>query len=115
MKYTRIYTGTDDQSHFENLTFDLYDISIGKITAKLPTEGLFFGEIEDVKEVSWHNPPVAQFVIMLQGAMEIEIGDGTKRIFNTGDIVLATDTVGQGHITRTASIEKHIYMVVPLL
>jgi len=38
-------------------------------------------------EISWHNPPVPQFVIMLEGAMEIETGNGTKRIFNTGDIV----------------------------
>ena len=37
---------------------------------------------------------------MLEGEVEIEIGDGSKRIFGTSDILLAEDTTGQGHISR---------------
>jgi hypothetical protein len=46
--------------------------------------------------------------------MEIEIGDGTKRIFNTGDIVLVEDTTGQGHVTRAASLGSRRYIVIPI-
>jgi uncharacterized cupin superfamily protein len=37
---------------------------------------------------------------MLSGEMEVEIGDGSKRRFKAGDVLLAEDTTGQGHITR---------------
>ncbi len=32
--------------------------------------------------------------------MEIETGDGTKRVLGPGDILLAEDTTGHGHISR---------------
>jgi uncharacterized cupin superfamily protein len=37
---------------------------------------------------------------MLDGEVEIEAGDGTKRRFGTGDVLLAEDTAGRGHISR---------------
>jgi hypothetical protein len=37
---------------------------------------------------------------MLDAGVEIELGDGTKRIINAGEILLAEDTTGQGHISR---------------
>lgn len=44
--------------------------------------------------------PRRQFVITLSGCGEIECGDGSRRRFGPGDILLAEDTTGQGHITR---------------
>ena len=32
--------------------------------------------------------------------VEIECGDGTTRRFGVGDVLLADDTTGQGHISR---------------
>ncbi len=114
MKFTRIYTGPDEQSYFEEGVHTLENAPIGKITAPIGVENILFGELdEDIKEIGWHNPPVPQYVIMLEGSMEIEIGDGTKRVFNVGDIVLAEDTTGQGHNTR-GSKGKNKYLVMPL-
>jgi hypothetical protein len=39
-------------------------------------------------------------VVTLSGIGEIECGDGSRRRFGPGDILLAEDTTGQGHITR---------------
>ncbi len=36
----------------------------------------------------------------LSGLVEIECGDGSKRRMGAGDVLLADDTSGQGHITR---------------
>jgi hypothetical protein len=36
----------------------------------------------------------------LQGQAEIELGDGTKRRFGQGDVLLSEDLTGEGHITR---------------
>jgi predicted lactoylglutathione lyase len=34
-----------------------------------------------------------------KSTMEVEVSDGTRRRFEPGDLVLATDTTGSGHIT----------------
>lgn len=114
MKYTRIVAGEDEQSHFQDDHFTLTDIAIGKMSTPLQVESLSFGEIDGINEVSWHNPPRRQYIIMLEGAMEIEIGNGEKRIFGVGDILLAEDMTGQGHITRSASNGKRRYLVIPI-
>jgi len=42
-------------------------------------------------------------VVNLEGEVEIEVGDETKRILRTGEILLAEDTTGQGHISRAVA------------
>ena len=111
MKFIRLYTGNDGQSHFEELSLESSDSPYGRITSPLNVEHVMFGETE-AEEISWHNPPVPQYVIMLKGEMEIEVGDGSKKVFYEGDILLAEDTTGQGHMTRTPNVGAKKYMVI---
>lgn len=114
MKYTRLYTGPDQQSHFEEAYFELSQAEVGLISNSIDVTTLLFGLIEDETEIPWHNPPQPQYVIMLKGAIEVEISDGTKRVFKEGDILLAEDVTGKGHITRAASQGKRKYLVLPV-
>jgi hypothetical protein len=114
MKITRLFTGFDGESHFQDIDIPLKDAEFGKITDAIAVEDLRFGEIEDLNEIPWHKAPRAQYIIMIQGSMEIEIGDGSKRTFKEGDIVLAEDLTGQGHITRATSQGTRRYMIIPL-
>jgi hypothetical protein len=100
MKITRIYTGPDNQSHFEDLEIPLLPAAYGSESAPLPGAGVIFRETPAGAALDYHPAPRRQFVITLSGLGEIECGDGTKRRFGPGDILLAEDTVGQGHITR---------------
>jgi hypothetical protein len=106
MKVTRIYTGSDGHSHFEEI-----DVEIGKFVAG---EGIVFrhappGDVQD-----WHPAPRRQYVVTLSGQGEIEISDGTKRRFGPGAVMLADDTTGRGHITRVVSAEPRQYVMIPL-
>lgn len=114
MKLTRIVTGDDNQSHFQEESLISEESAIGQLTSAFDVESLFFGEVDNMAEVTWHHAPRPQFVLMLEGAMEIEIGDGTKKIFKNGDLLIAEDLTGQGHITRAATPEKLKYVVIPL-
>lgn len=116
MNYTRLYTGDDHQSHFEDLSFELIDADYGQIVNPLQTEQVILGHIgkTDSREIDWHNPPVKQYVVMLEGATEIEIGSGEKRVFKAGDILLADDLEGQGHISRAVCEGDIRYLVVPV-
>jgi hypothetical protein len=63
----------------------------------------------------WHNAPCRQIVITLEGICEIEIGGGIKRRFMPGNILLAEDTTGRGHITRVVSTKPRRAIFIPLL
>jgi uncharacterized cupin superfamily protein len=39
-------------------------------------------------------------VVVLRGAVEVEVTDGSRRTFGPGDLLRAEDTEGIGHITR---------------
>jgi hypothetical protein len=41
----------------------------------------------------------AAMAVMLRGAVEVEVSEGTRRRFGPGDLVLAADTTGRGHLT----------------
>ena len=101
MKVTRIFTGPDGESYFEDIDILLEDQGdIGKTSEMLKATGILFRETGADYHYDWHNAPRRQFVITLEGEVEIEIGDGTKRRFGPGDILLAEDTTGRGHISR---------------
>ncbi len=113
MKFIRLFTGKDEQSHFSDFEPEFFTVEYGKLTHPINVNSIIFGDI-NIEEVTWHNTPCKQYIIMLQGAMEIEVGDGTKEIFYEGDVLLAEDITGQGHITRAASEVTRRYLTIPL-
>lgn len=106
MKMTRLYTGKDGESHFEQL-----EVDIDKIQA---VEGILFRQAPPGQVHDWHPAPRRQYVITLSGQGEIEIGDGTIKRFGPGDIMLADDTTGRGHITRAVGDTPRLYVQIPL-
>jgi hypothetical protein len=100
MKVTRIYTGADNRSHFEELDIPLERAPYGSESPLLPSLGVVFRENRIGDSLDFHTAPRRQFVVTVYGVGEIECGDGTRRRFRAGDIMLADDTTGQGHITR---------------
>ena len=101
MKITRVYTGTDGKSHFEDIEVPLKDGGkAGFMSELMKATGVVFRETDGNYNFDFHNAPRRQYVVNLEGEVEIEVGDGTKRILRSGDILLAEDTTGQGHISR---------------
>jgi hypothetical protein len=100
MRAARIYTGADGRSHFEDFDIPLKPGNYGSLSELVPAEGVIFRETPVGGALDFHVAPRRQFVITLAGLVEVECGDGTKRRFGPGDIMLADDTTGQGHITR---------------
>jgi hypothetical protein len=104
MNVVRIYTGADNQSHFEDLKVPLKSSGkIGFISELTKATGLVFRETGGDYNYEFHTAPRRQYVVNLEGEVEIEVGDGTKRILRAGDILLAEDTTGQGHISRAVN------------
>jgi hypothetical protein len=104
MRVVRLYTGPDKKSHFEDIQIPLKDAGkVGFISELYKATGVVFRETTGDYNYDFHPAPRRQYVVNLEGEVEIEVGDGTKRILRSGDILLAEDTTGQGHISRAVA------------
>jgi hypothetical protein len=101
VKITRVYSGDDGESHFEDVEIELDDRgNIGRLSKLMNATGVLFRENDGDYQLDWHCAPRRQFVINLDAAVELEVGDGSVRRLGPGDILLAEDTTGHGHISR---------------
>jgi hypothetical protein len=101
MRVTRLYTGADQESHFEDFEVEMDDHGlIGHLSARHPVKSLIFRHTGADYDYAWHNAPERQYIVILEGGLDVEVGDGTRRRFGPGDILLAEDLTGRGHISR---------------
>jgi hypothetical protein len=115
MKVVRIYTGADNKSHFEDLEIPLTDGGkVGFVSDLSKATGVIFRETAADYNYDFHTANRRQYVVNLEGGVEIEVGDGTKRILGAGDILLAEDTTGQGHISRAVAGKPRRSLLITL-
>jgi len=115
MRIATIYTGDDGESHFGELDVPLTaEGPVGSLSKAFPVTGLIFREVSGDYDLDFHNAPRRQFVINLAGGVEIQVGDGTVRRFGTGEMFLAEDVTGRGHISRAIDKQPRTSLFVTL-
>jgi hypothetical protein len=116
MQVTRVYTGEDGESHFEEVEIELTQRgAIGAMSNAIDATSILFRETGADYALGFHNAPRRQFVIMLSGGrVELEVGSGETRVLGPGDVLLAEDTQGQGHISRALDPEPRCSIFVAL-
>ena len=114
MQAVRIYTGADGESHIADLDLPFEQVGHALRTAMQPATGVQFSRLKPSQLVDFHTAPRRQYVITLQGQVEIGLGDGTRRIFNVGDIELCEDLAGRGHTTRSVGDVDRVSVAIPL-
>ena len=114
MQAVRIFTGADGESHIEELDLPFEQVGHAMRTAIQPATGVQFSRLKPSQLVDFHTAPRRQYVITLQGQVEIGLGDGSKRIFNVGDIELCEDLTGRGHTTRSVGDVDRVSVAIPL-
>jgi hypothetical protein len=101
MEIARIYSGSDGQSRIGVMEIPFEERpGIGLQSRSMQSKAVFIREKPGSHESGWHCVPQRQLVILLEGELEVEIGDGTKRRFSAGDVFLCEDTTGQGQKVR---------------
>ncbi len=114
MKIIRLYTGHDGESHFEEIEMEFKPMGDAETTSLQAAAGIVFRRAPAGHILDWHPAPRRQYVMTLSGQGEIEIGDGMVRRFGPGDVLLAEDVTGRGHITRVVGSQPRVYVTVPL-
>ena len=110
MQIVRVYAGDDGESHFEDLTVEQFTeivnrVGPGDITLNARPSPSFS---------DYHTAPRRQYVMNLAGIAEFETADGTVRRLNPGDVLIAEDVTGHGHIARSIGDEFRVSLAVPL-
>jgi quercetin dioxygenase-like cupin family protein len=106
----RMVKGADDKSYFYE--FGSLFVEPGKWSEVTPLIGFRFIAMAEDTFIDWHPEIVNNLVIVMSGALELEVGggDGEIEIFRPGDVCLAQDRTGEGHIDR-----MHGYVQVAVL
>jgi len=101
MRITRVYADERGESRFEDREIPLRDAGpIGHLSEPFPARAVILRQNDPGYDYAWHVAPQRQFIVLLDGAIEIEVTDGARRTFRGGDILLMEDTTGSGHRTR---------------
>ena len=101
MIITKLFT-QNGKSYFEE--FDCGHESIqplGLYSKKYPASGIMFRDFEAGSIFEMHTAPQPQYIIYLEGEVEVTTSGDQTKIFKPGDVLFATDTTGEGHISKT--------------
>ena len=123
MQYVRIYTGSDGETHFEDMEIHLKEVNFAPPAPPAPPVHLSdftaarqwaFLSLPPGWEGDWHPTPTRQAFFYLVGLVDIEVGDGETRRFVPGDVVIVEDTTGKGHRSKTVGDETSLQACVQM-
>jgi len=114
VRITRIYADTEGESRFETLDLEASPRELGCISNPMEVDEFYLRETPGLSNQDWHVAPRKQYVVLLSGAVEVEVSTGEVRRFNAGDVLLAEDTFGKGHRTTTLTYgpRKSLFITV---
>lgn len=97
----RMYMGSDNRSRFREFS-ELFGAPEGEWSPLKPVFGFIFVSFGPDTFIDWHPEVTNNMCIGLTGEMELEVPLGETKLeaFRAGDVCLAEDRTGEGHIDR---------------
>jgi quercetin dioxygenase-like cupin family protein len=121
MRYVKVTDDENGGSHFEDAEVAQAEVPNAAnnppvlVSRAIPaTELTFFTVPPGVRDTGWHPPPHRQFVVVLDGELEVETTDGDRRRFRSGEMLLPEDLEGRGHLTRVVGDRPATFVMIPL-
>ena len=116
IRCVRIWTNDSGNSSFEEGFVGLPGGKSGDLIGnKFDAATVSFRETQPDHALEWHDAPTHQLVITLNGTLEFTTQDGNSFIITPGDVLLAEDTTGSGHVWRLVGDEpwRRAYVIIP--
>jgi hypothetical protein len=110
MRIVRVYSGRDGESHFEEWTPEQF----AKVVNRMGKGAITINQRTSPSFSDYHTAPRRQYVINLEGVAEFETADGTVQRLYPGDVLIAEDVTGHGHIARNIGTGPRVSLAVPL-
>ena len=110
MKIIRVFSGADGESHFEDVTAE----EMTSIVNRLGDGDITLGLRPSPSFSDYHTAPRRQYGVNLSGPAAFEGASGSKVQMEPGDILVAEDLEGHGHIARSLGDTPRASLAVPL-
>lgn len=103
MQVTHLRTNSKNESEFGSIEISLERQGVEQFANLRAPHGMIFNETDAGHEYPWHNAPQRQWVVTLQGEIEVKLRNGESKRFSAGSLLLADDLEGSGHATSVVS------------
>jgi hypothetical protein len=101
VKIHNLYVDDKGESHFRDVEIAFTETGrAGRLSARIPVNGLIFREVQPDYDLDWHPAPRRQYIVNLDAGVQITASDGESRKIGAGEIVLVEDTWGKGHLSK---------------
>ena len=115
MRIHNLYTDAGGESHFRNIEVDwVEETRAGKLSKRLPANGIIFREVPPTYDLDWHPAPRRQYIINLDAGVQITASDGESRVIGAGEVILVEDVTGKGHLSKAVSSAVRHCIFVPV-
>ena len=120
LTYMRLYADEEGVSHFEDVEITFQESEFVPpappvlLSSFNPANQYGFEVVPPGWYGDWHPAPGRVLAIYLSGQGEIEASDGEVRTIGPGSILLAEDTTGKGHISRTTGPDEGLVLILQL-
>jgi len=106
MKITRFYATSDGGSRFEEIQVPIeqpYEdefANVYHLSKPFDSPSVRLVEFPRGMKQGWHNVPSRQIVLVLSGVLEVTTTDNQTRRWGAGEVFMADDVDGKGHLTE---------------
>lgn len=112
---TRVYSDGNGDSRFEDIQIPLEEGgTIGFLSEAQKAGTVIFRKVVSRYDYDFHNAPARQYIILLDGTIEIETSLGDKRYFEGGNVLLVEDVSGKGHKTKNITQQMRSSIFITL-
>jgi len=102
VKYAVVYSDQNGISHFKDVTVEFKATTLShaptaETSNPMQSAQIFFTKMPSGAATTWHPADKKQLFSIIAGQIEITVGNGEKRLFGQGDVLLIEDITGKGH------------------
>ncbi len=115
MRIHNLYEDENGESHFRDIEIEWVGERRGSLLSKeFPATGLIFRQVPPSYDLDWHPAPRRQYIVNLDGGVEITASDGERRSIGAGEVILVEDTAGKGHLSKNLEARLRHSIFVPI-
>jgi hypothetical protein len=115
MRIHNLYVDAKGETHFRDIEVEWVERQeFSKYSKRLPATGIIFRETSGDYDLDWHPAPRRQYIINLEGAVQITASDGESRIIGAGEVLLVEDVTGKGHLSKAVGGKMRRSIFVPI-
>ena len=115
MRIHNLYEDDNGESHWRDVEVEWTQTTpTGRLASLIPVSGLIFRETRADYDLDWHPAPRRQYIINLDGGVQITASDGEARVIGAGEVILVEDISGRGHLSKSVEAKVRYSIFVPI-